>query len=491
MNWHLEASHFFLPSDPLKPLNLLIMDNSGVLHIAVFPWLAFGHMLPFLQLSKSLAKRGHRIYFLSTPRNIQRLPKIPPHLAPLIDFVSLPLPKVEGLPENAEATPDLPKYQVQYLKVAFDRLGGPLENFLEEASPKPDWIILDFACHWVPKLASKFGVPCALFSVFTAPFLAFWRPSESLSRGGDDVLEEFTSPPKGISFETSVSFRLHEARRVIHGYENNASGVCDADRLLLTIEGCRVVAPRSCRELHSDWLCYLQELYKKPVIPIGLLPPAPDDGAGVDATSDESNVFHWLDKQAPGSVVYVAFGSETVLSTEILHELAFGLELSQVPFLWAIRKPVDVAGEGKEVLPEGFEDRTRDHGVIAMGWIDQLKVLAHASVGGCLTHSGWSSVIESLQFGHPLIMLPFIVDQGIIARVMEERRIGIEVPRNEEDGSFSREDLAKAIRLVMVEEEGNQFRSEATELKEIFGNKDYHERYVEEFILYLRNQKEH
>lgn len=73
---------------------------------------------------------------------------------------------------------------------------------------------------------------------------------------------------------------------------------------------------------------------------------------------------------------------------------------------------------------------------------------------------------------------------------MEERTIGIEVPRNEEDGSFSREDLAKVIRLVMVEEEGNQFRSKARELKEIFGNKAYHERYVEEFVLYLRNQKE-
>lgn len=186
----------------------------------------------------------------------------------------------------------------------------------------------------------------------------------------------------------------------------------------------------------------------------------------------------------------MAFGSETVLSTEILHELAFGLELSQVPFLWVIRKPVEVAGEGKEILPEGFEERSRDRGVITMGWIDQLKVLAHASVGGCLTHGGWSSVIESLQFGHPLIMLPFIVDQGIIVRVMEERRIGIEVPRNEEDGSFNREELAKAIRLVMVEEEGNQCRSKARELKEIFGNKDYHERYVEDFILYLRNQKE-
>ncbi|KAL5705335.1 hypothetical protein ACHQM5_023650 [Ranunculus cassubicifolius] len=56
------------------------------LKIIVFPWLAFGHLLPFFELTKSLAKKGNHIFFVSTPRNISRLPKVPQNLAHLINF---------------------------------------------------------------------------------------------------------------------------------------------------------------------------------------------------------------------------------------------------------------------------------------------------------------------------------------------------------------------------------------------------------------------
>jgi UDP:flavonoid glycosyltransferase YjiC (YdhE family) len=40
-----------------------------MIEVVVFPWLAFGHMLPFLELSKRLAARGHAIAFVSTPQS--------------------------------------------------------------------------------------------------------------------------------------------------------------------------------------------------------------------------------------------------------------------------------------------------------------------------------------------------------------------------------------------------------------------------------------
>ena len=101
------------------------------LHIAMFPWLAFGHIIPFLELSKLIAQKGHRISFISTPRNIERLPKIPPQVAPLITLVKLPLPHVENLPENAEATMDVPYHIIPYLKKAHDGLEQSLSHFLE------------------------------------------------------------------------------------------------------------------------------------------------------------------------------------------------------------------------------------------------------------------------------------------------------------------------------------------------------------------------
>lgn len=47
------------------------------LHIVMFPWLAFGHIIPYLKLSKLIAQKGHKISFISTSRNIDRLPKLP------------------------------------------------------------------------------------------------------------------------------------------------------------------------------------------------------------------------------------------------------------------------------------------------------------------------------------------------------------------------------------------------------------------------------
>nr|XP_010934416.1 putative UDP-rhamnose:rhamnosyltransferase 1 [Elaeis guineensis] len=460
--------------------------EGGSLRIVFFPWLAFGHMLPFLDLSKSLAKRGHRISFLSTPRNLQRLPKIPPDLAPLIHFVSLPLPKVEGLPEAAESTTDVRPDEVQFLKKAFDGLAIPFSKFLEESSPKPDWIIHDFGHHWLPPIASGFHIPCAFLSILPASFIAFVGPPSEMKRSSRRTPEQFTKPPEWISFPTSVAYHLHEAKWMVEAFKANASGIADLQRFCLTVEGCHFVAFRSCFEFESDWLRLLEELYKKPVIPVGLLPPQVQEGSP-DDVHGKARIFEWLDTQAPKSVVYVALGSEAMLSIELLHELALGLELSKVPFLWALRKPAGMAGDDADILPEGFEERTEGQGVVAKGWIPQIKVLAHASVGGFLTHCGWGSIIEGLRFGHGLMLLPIAVDQGLNARIMGEKKIGLEIQRNEVDGSFNRESVAKAIRSVMVEEEGEPFRFKAQELQHVFADKDSQERYMENFIRHLRD----
>ncbi|XXG74257.1 hypothetical protein AAC387_Pa07g3025 [Persea americana] len=66
------------------------------LHVVMIPWLAFGHMIPFLELAKCLAKRGNHVSFISTPRNIERIPPIPPNLSNLIDLVPLAPPPVKG-----------------------------------------------------------------------------------------------------------------------------------------------------------------------------------------------------------------------------------------------------------------------------------------------------------------------------------------------------------------------------------------------------------
>ena len=60
-----------------------------------------------------------------------------------------------------------------------------------------------------------------------------------------------------------------------------------------------------------------------------------------------------------------------------------------------------------------------------------------------------------LNFGHVLVTLPYLLDQALFSRVLEEKKVGIEVPRSEKDGSFTRDDVAKTLKLAIVDEEGS------------------------------------
>uniref|UniRef100_A0A2N9F8F4 UDP-glycosyltransferases domain-containing protein n=1 Tax=Fagus sylvatica TaxID=28930 RepID=A0A2N9F8F4_FAGSY len=385
------------------------MAEPKKLHIAMFPWLAFGHIIPFLELGKLIARKGHRVSFISTPRNIERLPKIPLDVAPLITLVKLPLPHVENLPENAEATIDVPYHKIPCLKKAHDGLQQPMSRFLETEAP--DWVIHDFAPYWLPPITTKLGISTAYFS---AEFMAI----------------------------------------------------------------------KTCTELEDEWVKLLGEIYSIPVIPVGLLPPSAQESVD-NKDSNWDTIVELLNKQEKGSLVYIALGSEIQPSQEDFTELAFGLEQSGLPFFWALRKG---SGSVAVELPAGFEERTKDRGIVWTGWAPQLKILAHESVGGFLTHCGWSSVTEAFQFGRALIMLPFLGDQGLIARFLEEKQAGIEVPRNEQDGSFTRDSVAETLRLVMKDEKGKIYRDKAKEMTTIFGDRDLQYRYIDKFVEFLERK---
>ncbi|KAK9280615.1 hypothetical protein L1049_014310 [Liquidambar formosana] len=457
------------------------------LHVAMFPWSAFGHMVPFLQLSIALAKAGVHVSFISTPKNIQRLPKIPPNLSPLIDLVELPLPIVDNLPEGAEATVDISFEKTQYLKTAYDLLQQPFKQFVADQSP--DWIIIDFSPHWAVEIAREYQIPLLYFSVYSAATFVFIGPPNYLIGDRQRKIwpspESMTSSPEWVDFPSSVVFRGYEARGFHPGFfGENASGTTDAERITKVMLACQAMAIRGCNEFEGDYLNLEEKIMGKPVIPVGLLPPEkPKEREISDASW--SKTFDWLDEQKPKSVVFVGFGSECKLTKDQVYEIAHGLELSELPFLWAIRKP-SWAIEDIDALPSGFANRTAGKGVVSIGWAPQLEILAHPSIGGSLCHSGWGSVIETLQYGHCLVVLPFIFDQGLNARLLVEKGLAVEIDRSE-DGSFSRDDIAKSLRLAMVSKEGERLRNSAREASKIFGDVKLHQDYIGGFVDYLRN----
>ncbi|KAK7361171.1 hypothetical protein VNO77_03217 [Canavalia gladiata] len=454
------------------------------LHIVMFPWLAFGHMIPNLELAKLLAQKGHRISFVCTPNNIQRLPKLPPNLARFIHYVKLPLPNVENLPENAEATSDVPYDVVRHLKTAYDALQEPLTRFLE--SSQADWIFYDFTPFWAGSVASKLGIRSAYYSIFTPSLLGFLGPASSLM-GHDQYRmkpENFTVSPPWVPFPTTVAFRYFEIMRISDGLSENGMGVSDIYRFGASIQNCDIMVVRGCTEFEPEWFQVLENIYQKPVLPVGQLPST--GFVGADDNDTWQWMKDWLDKQACGSVVYVAFGSEAKPSQEEVTQIALGLEKSKLPFFWALRLQRGPWDPDVLRLPEGFEERNKRFGMVCTSWVPQLKILGHTAVGGFLTHSGWTSVVEAVQYEKPLVLLTFLADQGINARVLEEKKMGYSVPRDERDGSFSSDSLADSLRLVVFEEEGRIYRERIKEMKDLFINKQRKDRYINNLLHILK-----
>lgn len=468
------------------------MEDPRKLHVALLPWLAFGHMIPFFEVAKKIAQKGHKVSYICTPRNIKRLPKIPQDLEPHLKMVEITLPKVEGLPEDAEATSDIPIHLILKFMKALSGLQKPITHFLQTQTQTPDWIIHDFTYPWLPPIASKLGVSTAYFLTSKASSCTLFEGILALNRkeANDDSYkrpEQYTVPPKWVPFPNNLVLRKHEAKKLLSMGKGNSND--DSSFLKPSGKGSDVIIIRSCKELEEQWLNLLSKFHGKPVIPIGLLPNQVQLAEeGNDEDGNWKQILEWLDKQEKGSVVYVALGSEITPSQEDFNELALGLELSGLPFFWVLRKNQSSDDDTLEIkLPNGFEERTKGHGVICTSWVPQKKILAHDSVGGFLTHCGWSSIIEGLQFGRPLIMLPFLYDQGLNARELD-KKVGIEVPRDEEDGWFTKNWVAESVRLVVVEEEGKIYRDEAKKMSYIFGDQALHDNYINECLEFFKTK---
>ncbi|XP_050382542.1 zeatin O-glucosyltransferase-like [Argentina anserina] len=127
--------------------------------------------------------------------------------------------------------------------------------------------------------------------------------------------------------------------------------------------------------------------------------------------------LEWLDEQKPNSVIYVSFGTTTCMNDEQIKELAIGLDQSNQKFIWVLRDAdkgnlfMDGDQVRKAELPEGYEKRLKDRGVVVRDWAPQLEILSHKATAWFLSHCGWNSCMESLTLGVPIACWPMHSDQ--------------------------------------------------------------------------------
>ncbi|KAK9676571.1 hypothetical protein RND81_11G086000 [Saponaria officinalis] len=183
--------------------------------------------------------------------------------------------------------------------------------------------------------------------------------------------------------------------------------------------------------------------------------------------------LEWLDKQEKDSVIYVSFGSTTVMTDEQIRELALGLEHSGHKFIWVLKNAdrVNVFTEdGTSVpqLPEGYENRVKDRGMVVRTWAPQLDILAHPSTGGFMSHCGWNSCLESITMGVPIAAWPMHSDQPRnTVLITEVLKISTVVRDWANRAETTTSDVVKnSVKVLMASKEGDEMRARAFKLGE-------------------------
>ncbi|KAG5557055.1 hypothetical protein RHGRI_007342 [Rhododendron griersonianum] len=423
--------------------------------VLMVPWLAYGHISPFLELAKNLVDKNFYIYFCSTTINLNSIKQKlvnEKHLLS-IQLVELQLPSSPDLPPNHHTTNGLPPHLMTTLKSAFDMAAPSFSHIIETLTP--DLVIYDHNCPWAPATASDHNIPAVLFLASGALMISF-------------ILNLLKNPNSEYPFP---EIHLRNIRRMMirgaTGSSVQEEREKDVRRILESLKrSSDIILVKTFREIEGKYIDFFSTLAEKKIVPVG---PLIEEQVG--PLDDQNNeIAQWLDKKDESSSVFVSFGSECFLTKEEILEVAHGLELSKVNFIWVLRFSTGEKVRVDEVLPKGFLENVGEKGMVVEGWAPQAQILAHLSIGGFVSHCGWSSVMESMNFGVPIIALPMHLDQPLNARLVEEVGVGIEV-KGGENGELKGDEIGQVIRKVVVEKDGEEVRNKARNLKDMLKSK--------------------
>ncbi|CAL5322208.1 unnamed protein product [Camellia sinensis] len=413
--------------------------------VFMFPWLAHGHISPFLELAKTLSSRNFMVYLCSTAVNLSCIKRrLTEKDANSIQLVELHVPTLPGLPPNCHTTKNLPPHLMPTLKKAFDWSSHNFSKMLKTL--KPDLLIYDTIQPWAPIIASKHDIPAVVFISTSATMTSY-------------MFDRYHNPGTDFPFP-EIYLNDYEDDKFIHLIQSSENFYKKKNRFFETLkESSSIILIKSSREIEGKYIDHLSLLAEKKIVPVGPL---------VQASVNDDEHLHitdWLNKKDRGSTVFVSFGSEYFLTKVEMEEMAHGLELSNVNFIWVVRFPVGQKTRVEEALPKGFLERVGGRGLIIQGWAPQVKILENPNVGGFVSHCGWSSVMEAIKFGVPIISVPMHLDQPINARLLSEIGVGVEIMRDE-NGKILREDVAKVIKQVVMEKSGETVKKKERELSD-------------------------
>ncbi|RLN31072.1 cyanidin 3-O-rutinoside 5-O-glucosyltransferase-like [Panicum miliaceum] len=162
---------------------------------------------------------------------------------------------------------------------------------------------------------------------------------------------------------------------------------------------------------------------------------------------DRNGYLNWLDSKPAKSVVYISFGSSSVMSKKQVAKISDAMAQIKRPFLWVLRKD-NCRDKEDDAAIKTLAAATGDAGTV-VEWCDQARVLSHPSVACFVTHGGWNSTLEGVACGVPLVVAPQYSDQGTSAWLVAERAgAGVRAAAREADGVVEAAELARCVRAA-------------------------------------------
>lgn len=429
-------------------------------HVALLSSPGLGHLIPVIELAKRFViQHDFKATVLAiTCQNSEAQTHVVNSAlnTNLIDIIEIPGADITPLIDPNDDVPAL-----KLLSMMMHETKPALRSALCNLTPHPSIIILDLFTGDALSIAEELKVPKFVYVASHAWFLSLVAYSPTLDKQVQGQYVDRTEPLKIPGCKPvqpedvldSMQDRNHEQYKAYLGLVNK---IIKGDAFLVN----------TWEDLQQRELQALRNrILNVPVYGIGPLVRQSE----LATSSLTESVVEWLDKQPNESVIYVSFGSGGTLLYEQIMEVAWGLEQSGYRFVWVVRLPslasTDKAFfQGGEVdssldendplsyLPKGFLQRNQKMGILVSQWAPQVAILSHPSVGGFLSHCGWSSTVESIVNGVPMIAWPLYAEQSMNATLLvEELGVAVRPKVLPTKKVVDREEIADMVREIMEE----------------------------------------
>uniref|UniRef100_A0A0A0KUF9 UDP-glucosyltransferase n=1 Tax=Cucumis sativus TaxID=3659 RepID=A0A0A0KUF9_CUCSA len=420
-------------------------------HILAIPYPAQGHVIPLLELSLCLARHGFKITFVNTEYNHKRVVSALAETNHIGDgrvhLVSLP----DGL-EPGEDRNNLGKLTETMLQVMPVQLTELINTINGLGGNEITGVIADENLGWALEVAAKMKIPRVAFWPAAAALLAMQFSIPNLIE--QKLIDSDGTLLKSEDIKLAESVPITRTERLVW----KCVGDEETEKIIFQV----CLGNNKAIEV-ADWvICNTvydleAEIFSLAprILPIGpLLARNRLENSIGHFWPEDSTCLKWLDQKAPCSVIYIAFGSFTVLDKTQFQELALGLELTGKPFLWVVRP--DITEENpNNVFPLGFQERIESRGKI-VGWAPQQSVLNHPSIACFVSHCGWNSTLESLSNGIRFLCWPYFADQFLNeSYICDIWKVGLKL-KKDKHGIVTRTEIKEKLEKLIADEDSKQ-----------------------------------